>query len=204
MLWPWSSIWNENFRQHAKRSNTLVPTPPVPDLLLSLLSSGNRSPVSPRNSCWICGTKVSSFYLDLKSDSKSKDGNLFQMCSFWKSENILPPPPPPHLLSHIGYFCFRAPIQPAIFISGGECRIPSPHTLESPLFFHLVGYPWKTISSKMQLHFSSIQNQDARYAKTALKNWVNRIVHFKKLYVGVELQKVARLSWNSAQTLCKA
>ena len=98
MLWPWSSIWNENFRQHAKRSNTLVPTPPVPDLLLSLLSSGNRSPVSPRNSCWICGTKVSSFYLDLKSDSKSKDGNLFQMCSFWKSENILPPPPPSPLM----------------------------------------------------------------------------------------------------------
>ena len=160
MLWPWSSIWDENFRQHAKRSHTLVPTPPVPVLLLSLLSSGNRSPVSSRDSCWICGTKVSSFYWDLMSDSKSKDWNLFQMCSFWKSKNIFSPPhPPPPPSSHVGHFCFRAPIQPAIFISGGECRIPSPHTLESPLFsFHLVGYPWKTISSKMLLHYTFIQN----------------------------------------------
>ena len=150
MLWPWSSIWDENFRQHAKRSHTLVPTPPVPVLLLSLLSSGNRSPVSSRNSCWICGTKVSSFYWDLKSDSKGNDGHLFQMCSVGKY------PPPPH--PYVGHICFRAPIQPGIFISGGECHTPSPHTLESPLFFHLVGYPWKTISSKILLHYTSIQN----------------------------------------------
>ena len=130
MLWPWPSIWDENFRQHAKRSHTLVPTPPVPVLLLSLLSSGNRSPVSSRNSCWICGTKVSSFYWDLRSDPENKDGHLFQMCSFptWN------------------------------FISAGECCTPSAHTLESPLFFHLVGYPWKTISPKMLSHYTSIQN----------------------------------------------
>ena len=100
MLWPWSSIWDENFRQHAKRSHTLVPTPPVPVLLLSLLSSGNRSPVSSRDSCWICGTKVSSFYWDLKSDSKSKDGHLFQMCSFGK---YLPPP----LCRALLFWCFN-------------------------------------------------------------------------------------------------
>ena len=70
MLWPWSSIWDENFRQHAKRSNTLVATPPVPVLLLSLLSSGNRSPVPTRDSHWICGTKVS--YLNWDPYSKTQ------------------------------------------------------------------------------------------------------------------------------------
>ena len=130
MLWPWSSIWDENFRQHAKRSHTLVPTPPVPVLLLSLLSSGNRSPVSSRDSCWICGTKVSSFYWDLKSDLKSKDGHLFQMCSFGK---YLSPPPLPRPC--VGHFCFGASIQPGIFISAGECCTPSPsHPGKSVIF----------------------------------------------------------------------
>ena len=195
MLWPWSSIWDENFRQHAKRSHTLVPTPPVPVLLFSLLSSGNRSPVSPRNSCWICGTKVSSFYWDLKSDSKSKDGHLFQMCSFGK---YLPPPP------MWGTFVLEPQSNLEFSFQGVNVGTPSPHTLESPLFLLLIGYPWKTISSKILLHCTSVQNQDAQYAKSTLKNRVNGIVHYKKLHVGVELQKVARLSCDSAQTLCNA
>ena len=125
MLWPWSSIWDENFRQHAKRSHTLVATPPVPVLLLSLLSSGNRSPVSSRDSCWICGTKVSSFTEILSLIRKAKMDIYFKCVVL---ENISPRP-------CVGHFCFGASIQPGIFISAGECCTPSPsHPGKSVIF----------------------------------------------------------------------
>ena len=112
-------------------------------------------------------------------------------------ENISPPP-------MWGTFVLEPQSNLEFSFQGVNVGTPSPHTLESPLFLLLIGYPWKTISSKILLHCTSVQNQDAQYAKSTLKNRVNGIVHYKKLHVGVELQKVARLSCDSAQTLCNA